>query len=90
MVVEILESRRNKQFKAMFAKLPKTIQAESRKAYRLWRVNPAHPSLAFKPLGHDIWSVRINQNYRALGRKEGKSLIIWTWIGTHNAYDNVI
>lgn len=50
-----MTSRRNKQFKTMFAKLPKTIQAEARKAYRRWRINPTHPSLAFKHLGHDIW-----------------------------------
>lgn len=74
----------------MFAKLPKAIQDETRKAYRLWRSNPAHPSLVFKHVGHDIWSVRINQNYRALGRKEEKSFIVWMWIGTHNAYDNKI
>jgi hypothetical protein len=51
-----MRSLRNKQFKTMFAKLPKTAQAEARKAYKLWRENPAHPSLQFKPLGEDIWS----------------------------------
>lgn len=75
----------------MFAKLPKTIQVEARKAYRLWRTNPTHPSLQYKSIGHDLWSVRINLNYRALGRKEENgTLIVWTWIGAHNAYDKKI
>jgi hypothetical protein len=58
-----MRSLRNKQFKTMFAKLPKTVQTEARKAYKLWRENPAHPSLQFKPLGENIWSVRINLQY---------------------------
>jgi hypothetical protein len=46
-------------------------------------------SLHFKPLFSDIWSVRINQSYRALGRRRG-NLIVWFWIGTHSEYDELL
>ena len=36
-----------------------------------------------------VWSVRINQNYRALGRRKG-ALIVWFWIGTHAEYDRLV
>lgn len=44
-----------------------------------------HPSLHFKPLFGNVWSVRINQSHRTLGRKKD-SLVIWFWIGTHAEY----
>jgi hypothetical protein len=36
-----------------------------------------------------VWSVRINLQYRALGRRRGE-LIVWFWIGTHDEYDKLI
>lgn len=64
-----MRSLRNKQFKAMFAKLPKTIQVEARKAYKLWCENPAHPSLQFKPLGQGI--------FRTTQKKYCRTLNLW-------------
>jgi hypothetical protein len=40
-------------------------------------------------LKDDVWSVRINQSYRALGRRRG-SLIVGFWIGTHAEYDKLV
>lgn len=37
----------------------------------------------------DVWSVRVNQNYRALGRPRG-NLVVWFWIGTHAEYDQLL
>jgi plasmid maintenance system killer protein len=49
------------------------IKRGARKAYRLWKENPFHPSLHFKCINDEekIWSVRINRGYRAIGIFEG-------------------
>ena len=52
----------------------------------LWRDHPFHAALHFKEVRRGTWSVRINQNYRALGQEEG-GRIVWYWIGTHDDYD---
>jgi len=53
-------------------------------------VNPEHPSLRFKKLqgGGEIWSVRINEQYRAVGVRSGDTME-WIWIGTHNEFDHL-
>lgn len=52
--------------------------------------DPRHPSLRFKKLGGygNVWSVRINDQYRAVGEREGDT-IHWAWIGTHNDFDRL-
>jgi len=66
------------------------IQEAARRSYRLFEENPDHPSLRFKKLaGHDrIWSVRINDSFRALGERNGDT-VIWFWIGSHNDFDKL-
>lgn len=53
----------------------------ARKAYRLWKDNPFHPSLHFKCINseEDIWSVRINRSYRAIGVLNDDT-VIWFWV----------
>jgi len=50
---------------------------------------PFHPSLQFKPLVGEVWSVRIGDHYRALARRHD-DLVVWFWIGTHEAYNKLI
>ena len=70
--------------------LPAEIQDLADKAYDLWAENPYHPSLNFKKLkGIDYYSVRINENYRAIGYRITDG-IVWIWIGTHADYDRFI
>ncbi|MEM7592647.1 MAG: hypothetical protein AAF383_14190 [Cyanobacteria bacterium P01_A01_bin.83] len=59
----------------------------ARKAYRLWKDNPFHPSLRFKCINsqEDIWSVRINRSYRAIGILANDT-VTWFWIGNHDDY----
>lgn len=61
----------------------------ARKAYKLWRENPFHPSLHFKCVNdkENIWSVRITRNYRAVGIFEDDT-VTWFWIGSHDDYEN--
>jgi plasmid maintenance system killer protein len=83
-----IKSNRSQQFKKQFRALPKSIQREAMKAYRLWKENPGHPSLQFKRIFSLTWSVRINENYRALGKWDERG-IFWYWIGTHADYDEL-
>jgi hypothetical protein len=82
-------SRAHAQFWECFDALPKDIQRIAKEKYRLWEQDCFHPSLHFKPLQEDVWSVRINQRYRALGRRKG-ALIVWFWIGTPSEYDKLV
>lgn len=52
-----------------YQSLDKQVRQSARKAYRLWKENPFHPSLRFKCINNqeNIWSVRITRNYRAIG-----------------------
>jgi hypothetical protein len=79
-------SRTHAHFWKCFEALPENIQRIAKEKYGLWAQDSFHPSLHFKPLRDDVWSIRINQSYRALGRRKG-ALIVWFWIGTHAEYD---
>jgi hypothetical protein len=55
------------------------------------KTDPTHRGLEFKklPPHQDIWSVRINDNYRAVGLRDGE-VIVWFFIGTHAEYDALL
>ena len=67
------------------------MKIKARQAYLLWRQDPFHPSLNFKQVHQQkpIYSLRIGLSYRALGVKEGGT-IVWFWIGSHEQYNNLI
>lgn len=50
-----------------YENLPKNIQKRVDTNFKLLKNNPWHPSLHFKKVGGDYWSVRVGRNYRALG-----------------------
>jgi plasmid maintenance system killer protein len=62
----------------------------ARRAYAIFAQNPDQPSLRFKKLGgyDHVWSVRINEQYRAIGERR-RDTVIWVWVGTHNEFDNL-
>lgn len=64
------------------------VREAARRAYRLFADDPEHPSLRFKKLGgyENVWSVRINEQYRAVGERDGDT-ITWVWVGSHNDFD---
>lgn len=43
-----MNSHTTRQFRELFAELPREVQERARKAYRLWRDIPSHPGLNFK------------------------------------------
>ena len=77
-------SRTLQRFWDLFDELPEEIQRRAEKQYSLFEENPFHPSLHFKPVG-DFWSVRVNDDYRALAVRNGNDFI-WFWIGQHDEY----
>jgi hypothetical protein len=84
-----VKSKATEGFWSCFSRLPVQVQSVATEKYKLWRQNPFHPSLHFKELYRDLWSVRINMQYRALARRRGE-LILWFWIGTHQEYDRLV
>lgn len=86
-----MNSRPTESFIALFLALPDAVKAQARKAYRLWRQNPRHPSLHFKRI-HDrepLYSVRISLGWRVVGLLEGDTMF-WYWIGSHADYDKLL
>jgi hypothetical protein len=53
-----------------YAELSPEMQEQARKAYQLWQENAFHPSLHFKKVGKNLWSVRVSAGYRALALKK--------------------
>ncbi len=76
------------RFWKLYDALPEQIRTEARRAFLLFREDPTHPSLRFKPLRgyQDLWSVRVTLSYRALCRRDGETLY-WFWIGSHADFD---
>ena len=83
-------SRVRPSFWRSYQALDPRLKEAARRSYQLFEANPDHPSLRFKKLaGHDqVWSVRINDSYRALAERNGDT-VIWFWIGSHNEFDKL-
>jgi hypothetical protein len=86
-----MNSHTTAQFRRTFAQLPPAVQQQARSAYRLFQQNPNHPSLRFRNVHpvRPIYSVRVGLDYRALGLRDGNT-IIWFWIGPHAEYDTLL
>lgn len=72
-----------------YSNLPPNVKQQARKAYRLWANDNFHPSLHFKKVGNDLWSARINYDYRALALKKGEDYY-WFWMGYNSDYEALI
>jgi hypothetical protein len=83
-----VNSRTTRHFWDAFGGLPDEVQQLAREKYSLWRNDPFHPSLQFKELTPNVWCVRIGRGHRAMARRNG-DLIVWFWIGTHEAYNKL-
>jgi hypothetical protein len=53
------------KFRPLFDALPQCAQVAANKSFALLKRNPKHPSLHFKRIKDDLWSVRVG---RATGR----------------------
>ena len=77
------------RFQPFYDALPARIRASADKSFALLKQDPKHPSLHFKWIKDDLWSVRIGRRYRALAI-EGDDRFQWFWIGTHAEYDRLV
>jgi len=84
-----LISRTRPSFWRAHESLDNRTKLAAKRSYEIFSQNPEHPSLRFKKLGgyDNVWSVRINEQYRAVGERAGDT-IEWAWIGSHNEFDS--
>jgi mRNA-degrading endonuclease RelE of RelBE toxin-antitoxin system len=85
-----VKSRTRPSFWRAYDNLEEKTREAARRAYSLFSEKPEHPSLRFKKLAgyENIWSVRISEQYRAVGERRGDT-VIWVWIGSHNDFDKL-
>lgn len=77
------------RFQPLYDALPAEVRNLAGKNFALLKTDPKHPSLHFKRLRGDLWSVRVGRNYRAVA-VEDTGRFQWFWIGTHAEYDRMI
>lgn len=67
------------------------MQEKSNTRYRLWSIDPDHPSLRFKNVHatRPIYAVRIDLDWRAVGVLNGDT-VVWFWIGPHAEYEKLL
>ena len=86
-----MNSRASPRFWRLYNRLSRREQHRIRKGYQIWKTNPNAPGLRFKRVSENepIYSVRVSDDYRALGLVEGDT-IIWFWIGRHDEYERIL
>ncbi len=88
MNISQFEHIQDQDFINLVARLPQALQNRVARQFQVLQENPLYPSLHFKKVS-DLWSLRITDNYRALGQEENGK-IIWFWIGKHDEYERRI
>jgi hypothetical protein len=64
------------RFLPLYEALPAEVRTLADKSFALVKENPKHPSLHFKCIRDDLWSVRVGLRYRALAIK-GDDTLQW-------------
>lgn len=77
------------RFRPRYDALPEHVREAADRSFALLKHDPKHPSLHFKCIRDDLWSVRIGRSYRALAVACTDGMQ-WFWIGTHADYDRLI
>ncbi len=87
---KIINHHTSSKYWEYYNSLPNKIRELADKNFQILKITPKHPSLHLKRI-KDYWSVRVGIHYRALGiDTPNKDGIIWFWIGSHEAYNNLI
>lgn len=82
--MEILYTER---FEEEYDRLPKDIREKAQKQERLFQNNPHHPSLhteKLSPKWKEVWSFRIDSNYRIVFRFLDKDKVLFLNAGPHD------
>lgn len=83
----MLEVLLTEEFRKRYRDLPTVIQKKAEKQERLFRHNPYHPSLhteKLEPKGKQVWSFRIDKNYRIFFRFINGNKVLFLTVGPHN------
>ena len=74
-----------------YRRLPQGVQELADKNFAALKADSHYASLHFKEVGRHkrLWSVRVGDHYRALGRDKPEG-VVWFWIGTHAEYDRLL
>jgi len=75
------------KFEKQYLALPKQIKVKVEKQENIFRNNPFHPSLhteKLAPKSKQVWSFRVDKNYRIIFRFLEKDLVLLLNIGTHD------
>lgn len=75
------------KFEEEYDRLPKDIREKAQKQERLFQNNPHHPSLRtekLSPKWKEVWSFRIDKNYRIVFRFLDKNKVLFLNAGTHD------
>lgn len=84
--MKIIETAR---FRASFEKLQKSIKQKAKKQLQLFLKNMFHNSLhteKLEPRQKNIWSFRVDKNYRVIFTFISSDAILFLDIGPHNIY----
>ncbi len=86
-----MKSRATRNFWKYYERLPRLEQQRARKAYVIWKQNPASPGLHFKRVNaqEPIYSARVSEDYRVVGLLE-RDTMVWYWIGPHDDYERLL
>jgi hypothetical protein len=82
-----MKSKVDSQFWRRYNALPLQVQKLAHHTFTVWLEDPFYPSLHFKKLKGDLWSVRIGNHYRATGYFLSSDTFVWIWIGTHEEHN---
>ena len=85
-------SKASSEYFKLLHELPEAIQRQAEIAFERFVEDPQHPGLQFKKIrGHkNLYSARVDLNYRVMGNKTGTDTIVWFWIGTHAEYERLL
>lgn len=83
-----MKSSTSPDFWKAYKTLDTEIKEKIKNTFKLWEINPRHPSLRFKKIGK-IWSIRIDMNYRALALLKNDKFY-WFCVGNHDDYKKIL
>ncbi len=75
------------EYKHRYADLPRDIQRKAERRLRLFQQNPFHPPLHTEklyPKEREVWSFRIDDNYRIIFRFKDAHMVYLLTVGPHS------
>jgi hypothetical protein len=86
-----LNSVTTEEFRRLYGAASPQKRAQIKRAFKLWRENPAHPSLRFKKVHPTapIYSAKVDLDWRALSVLDGDT-VVWFWVRPHDAYTRML